>query len=594
MSVPSLNSHQGQSAIDALCRHWMVMEPGDAADALINLLLQASHAPSDPAERALFWMLSGQFDRYQELDLDGSLLAQAQAVTNPRVRKRLAEKAAEAGRVEWLRAMQIAKSLDQFSINDWNTTVRLLQQAGDPIAMWQWALQMPPVYVPDLLRSILDVKPLPSQLVQVQPVLDSIAALLPEVSALLPMSEYQCIRTFTGHSLMVCSIRWSPDDCLLAVGCDDSTILLLNTISGEYTKVHDDSNVNHQSMSWAPDGSILAYGSWDNREVWLCNPVNTTYNWSLSGHTGNVTCVAWSPDGHFLASGSSDGTIRLWDPTRYSCIQIFASNNYHISAMAWAPDGRHLAYRGEDKELKLLDIQSGMSARPLSDKALSALAWSPDSQFFACSIAGDIVQIWDRSSGVLLHSLTGHAGTVTAIAWSPDSQFLASGSSDLTIRIWDLSTGSCYKLFTGHQTTIHSLSWSPHGTYLASGSYDISIRIWSLTTDSCTHILSGHTHEVRSVAWSPSGRCIASLSYDRTIKLWILGLGDLLTTPLKYYSSDQWSFCSARHKQPTMLVDWQPWLDLILALSSEVRKFDVGIDEGHEPIADSYQIEIND
>jgi eukaryotic-like serine/threonine-protein kinase len=65
----------------------------------------------------------------------------------------------------------------------------------------------------------------------------------------------------------------------------------------------------------------------------------------------------------------------------------------------------------------------------------TSITWSPDGRYIASGSDDGTVQVWEASSGRLLHRYTGHAGSVNAVAWSPDGTQLASGSGDCTVQI---------------------------------------------------------------------------------------------------------------------------------------------------------------
>ena len=64
-------------------------------------------------------------------------------------------------------------------------------------------------------------------------------------------------------------------------------------------------------MSFSPNGTILAGGSWGTVKLW--DVATRTNIATLGSHTSWVRSVVFSPDGKEIVSGAGDGTILLWD-----------------------------------------------------------------------------------------------------------------------------------------------------------------------------------------------------------------------------------------------------------------------------------------
>jgi hypothetical protein len=293
------------------------------------------------------------------------------------------------------------------------------------------------------------------------------------------------VRTLTGHTDWVTSVSFSPDGRLLASGSWDNTIKLWRVSDGALVRTLTGHTDLVSSVVFSPDGRLLASGSWDNT-IKLRRVSDGSLVRTLTGHTGDVSSVSFSPDGSLLASGSGDGTIKLWRVSDGLEVRTLTGHTGWVNSVSFSPNGRLLA-----------------------------------------SGSGDGIKLWRVSDGSLVRTLTGHTDMVWSVSFSPDGSLLASGSDDKTIKLWRVSDGALVRTLTGHTNWVRSVSFSPDGSLLASGSHDHTIKLWRVSDGLEVRTLTGHTESVWSVSFSPDGSLLASGSHDHTIKLWRVADGAL-------------------------------------------------------------------
>jgi WD40 repeat protein len=109
-------------------------------------------------------------------------------------------------------------------------------------------------------------------------------------------------------------VKFSPNGTWLAGGYPFGTSVW-NVTTGVLEHTLWASNAPILSLSWAPDGHVLAGGSdpnWVDGDIQLWNVSTATLINHLIGHTSYVYSVEWSPNGTRLVSGSDDHTVRVW------------------------------------------------------------------------------------------------------------------------------------------------------------------------------------------------------------------------------------------------------------------------------------------
>ena len=299
----------------------------------------------------------------------------------------------------------------------------------------------------------------------------------------------------TDYQQDVYDVAFSPDGQLLASKDGNNEVWLRSTQTGKVLK-------EFETQAWGsrfePNSHLLLmWGDVNSRDTFIdaYDIVTDKKMRKLEIPDERVGVLAISPDGKYLAlTADAPNAIQLRDASSGAVWQVFTATVSYMAGAAFSPDGRFLAagstepyadMQQTDNSIWLWDLASGKFLRGFGAEggvpATMDIAFSPNGKLLATASRDQKVQIWDPTSGRLLHTLEGGGSTVV---FSPDGRLLASGDlfvdGENTVHLWDTRTGQQLQVLKGHTMGAVNVAFSPDGRLLATGATDGTIRLWGV------------------------------------------------------------------------------------------------------------------
>lgn len=290
--------------------------------------------------------------------------------------------------------------------------------------------------------------------------------------------------TRASAELIYSGVAYSPDGSRLAAPAEPSGVLVWNARTGEQVARLEDGGPKLTTVSFSPDGTMLAAGS----DLALAVPVwhvdSGEVRHRLGGFGGPVRAVAFSPDGRRIATAGYDGTTRLWDADTGEETTVLDRGAGVLVAVAFDATGARLATAGDDGVVDVWDVDARRRVAVVDehDAMLNGVTFGPDDTLATAGLDGT-ARIFSLRTGRELLRLRGHSGPVNQVAFSPDGRLVATTSDDLGTRLWDRRTGQDVLTLGGHEQTVYGVAFSPDGRFLATAGADGTTAVHVLGVD---------------------------------------------------------------------------------------------------------------
>ena len=311
-----------------------------------------------------------------------------------------------------------------------------------------------------------------------------------------------------------------------------------------------------KDITFSPDGTQFAVATMIG--IWIYDAHTGAEIALLNETPRRIWALAFSPDGEKLASYDANGKIQVWNtvtgdsPLTFQLTERVISGYRNPRHLVFLEDGRQLVIATMNSTGPVilvweLNAETGqrLPKRIEMDTTVewwrtSILKLSSDGRFLAAATRDATkdmenkifeVQVWDATTGQLLHTLSEYTSTISSLTFSPDSKMLAT-SDYREILVWNLDTADQSSVIHNRRGNSASLlAFSPNDGLLASWDRRDGIRFWDVRTGAQpyrnlrTQGSDRHKDYVYTLAFSPDAKTLLTGSADGTLRAWDVATG---------------------------------------------------------------------
>ncbi|KAH0861892.1 hypothetical protein HID58_079103 [Brassica napus] len=183
---------------------------------------------------------------------------------------------------------------------------------------------------------------------------------------------------------------------------------------------------------------------------------------------------------------------------------------------------------GIDTTAVLFDRPSGQILSTLTghSKKVTSIKFVGDTDLVLTASSDKTVRIWGSSEDgnyACIHTLKDHSAEVRAVTVHATNKYFVSASLDSTWCFYDMTSGLCLAQVADDSEKVDytAAAFHPDGLILGTGTAQSIVKIWDVKSQANVAKFGGHTGEITSVSFSENGYFLATSALDG-VRLWDL------------------------------------------------------------------------